>query len=298
MTPAAPGHARRIIVALRSHSEADPALDAATLLAQALQAELFGLFVEEEAALHSSALPLARLVAGAAAPAGMRRRALSPETMLAAFEHDAMACRRLLCERARRARLAWRFDRVRGEGMRAAGQAAGAGDILLLQEAHVGAGMRGIVADARAAAKRLGGMILLGPWPRRSSGPVVAVVESLRAGGGGGGDADGRILHLAAHIAGARQDPLLLFVAGGTREEAEEALRHARGRLPAGGRVEGYAFLGDPVAEICHGLRVCAPSFVLLDVEGALFRDDARAERLLRSARAPVALLKSGDSPG
>ena len=292
--PASPRPVRRIIVALRSHSEADPAFAAAAVVAQAMQAEIFGLFVEEEAALHSSALPFARLVGGAFAAGAA---APSPERMLAAFEQDAMACRRLLSQRARRERLAWRFDRVRGESLRAAGEAAAAGDILLLQDAYGGAGMGEVIAGARAAAERLGGMILLGPWRRRADGPVVAIIENISAEGGlDAGDADERILALAARMAQAQGNRLLLFAAGDTPAAAGEALRHGQSLLPAG--AEGYAFLGDPVAEICHGLGVCEPSFVLLDVDGLLFRDDIRAAQLLRSARAPVALLKSRSPSG
>ena len=292
MTSSAPSKRfRRIVITLRSHSEADSALNAATILAQALKAELFGLFVEEEAALHSSALPFARVVGRSPT------QTLSRETMLAAFEHDAVACRRMLSVRAKQARVAWQFDRVRGESHQAADQQAGQGDILLLQESYGGAGVREIIAQARAATDRLGGMILMGPWQCRRSGPVVAIIENIRAEGGiDAGDTDERILQLAMRIAKEQASRLLLFVVGETREETDEALQHAQEQLPLGATMDGYAFHGDAVAEVCHGLQVCAPSFVLLDVEGVLFRDDARAERLLRSAKSPVALLKSRES--
>lgn len=286
---------KRIVVALRSHSEADTALNAATVLAQALRAELFGLFVEEESVLQSSDLPFARAV-------GMRRGAqVSRENMLAAFEQDALACRRLLSSSAERARVSWRFDRVRGESYEiffgeSKERDAGREDILLLQESYGGGSVRGIIARARGAAERCGGMILLGPWRRRRVGPVVAIVENIGSEGGmDAGDADERILDLAVRIAREQGSRLLVFVVGETRAETDEALRQAQAGLPAGESLEGYAFLGDAVGEVCHGLAVSAPSFVLLDVEGVLFRDDARAERLLRSARSPVALLKSRD---
>ena len=292
-SPAPSKRFRRIVITLRSHSEADPALNAATILARALKAELFGLFVEEEAALHSSELPFARVVGRS--PSGAQT--LSRETMLAAFEHDAVACRRMLSMRAKQARVAWQFDRVRGESHHAADQQAGQGDILLLQESYGGAGVREIIAQARAATDRLGGMILMGPWQRRRSGPVVAIIENISSEGGiDAGDADERILQLAMRIAKEQASRLLLFVVGETREETDEALQHAQEQLPLGATMDGYAFHGDAVAEVCHGLQVCAPSFVLLDVEGVLFRDDARAERLLRSAKSPVALLKSRES--
>lgn len=281
---------KRIVVALRSHSEADTALNAATILAQALKAELFGLFVEDESVLHSSALPFARVI-------GTRAEIqVSRENMLAAFEQDALACRRLLSLNARRAQVSWRFDRVRGESYGEADRAAGRGDILLLQESYGGGGVRSVIARARDAAERFGGMILLGPWQRRQAGPVIAIIENIQAEGGmDKSDADERILDLAMRIAREQGSRLLVFVAGETRADADEALRQAHAQLPAGESLEGYAFLGDAVGEICHGLAVSAPSFVLLDVEGVLFRDDVRAEKLLRSARSPVALLKSRD---
>ncbi|MCY4031291.1 MAG: hypothetical protein OXF05_04155 [Hyphomicrobiales bacterium] len=286
---------KRIVVALRSHSEADIAVNAATILAQALRAELCGLFVEQESVLQSSGLPFAQVV-------GMRRGAqVSRENMLAAFEQDALACRRLLSSRAERARVAWRFDRVRGESYEIffnepKERAAEREDILLLQESYGGGSVREIIAHARGAAERFGGMILLGPWRRRHAGPVVAVIENIGTEGGmDAGDADERILDLAIRIAHEQGSRLLVFVVGETHAEAEEALRQAQARLPGGESLEGYAFLSDAVGEVCHGLAVSEPSFVLLDVEGVLFRDDARAERLLRSARSPVALLKSRD---
>lgn len=284
---------KRIVVALRSHSEADTALNAAAILAQALQAELCGLFVEQESVLQSSGLPFAQVV-------GIRRGAqVSRENMLAAFEHDALACRRLLSSRAKRARVTWRFDRVRGESYEiffneSKERAAECEDILLLQESYGGGSVREIITRAREAAERFGGMILLGPWRRRQVGPVAAVVENIGTESGmGADDAEGRILDLAIRIAREQGSRLLVFVVGETHAEVDEALRRAQTRLPAGESLEGYTFLSDAVGEVCHGLAVSEPSFVLLDVEGVLFRDDARAERLLRSARSPVALLKS-----
>lgn len=282
---------QRVVIALRSHSEAISAVNAATVLAQALEAELFGLFVEEETALSSSALPFAQVVRSA-----RKSRDLSPENMLAAFEHDAVACRRLISSRASRASLSWNFSRVRGETYRVAGDTAKREDILLLQEPYGGSGVRKIIAGARAMSGRHGGMVLLGPWQPRQAGPVVAIIESVQAKGGiDSPDADERILQLALLVARKQRRRLLLFLVGGHRDEADEALRQARARMPPGEIMDGYIFPGDPVTEVCHGLHVCAPSFVLLDVEGVLFQDDARAEQLLRRARCPVALLRSRD---
>ena len=102
---------RRIVMALDTASSVLPAIEAAAGLALGLNAELAGLFIEDERLLRFAGLPFAREFGFASA----RARPLAPAAVEHALRAQAEQLRRLLAATAERLSLAWTLEVVRGE---------------------------------------------------------------------------------------------------------------------------------------------------------------------------------------
>ncbi len=119
---------RRIVMALDTASSALPAIEAAAGLALGLDAELAGLFIEDERLLRFAGLPFARELGTASA----RARPLAPESVERALRAQAEQLRRLLAQTAERLSLVWTLEVVRGEVLRSVLERASASDLLVL----------------------------------------------------------------------------------------------------------------------------------------------------------------------
>ncbi len=119
---------RRIVMALDTASSVLPAIEAAAGLALGLNAELAGLFVEDERLLRFAGLPFAREFGFASA----RARPLAPASIEHALRAQAEQLRRLLAATAERLSFAWTLDVVRGEVPRSVLARTGASDLLVL----------------------------------------------------------------------------------------------------------------------------------------------------------------------
>ncbi len=132
---------RRIVMALDTASSVLPAIEAAAGLALGLNAELAGLFVEDERLLRFAGLPFAREFGFASA----RSRPLAPAAVEHALRAQAEQLRRLLAATAERLSLAWTLEVVRGEVPRSVLARARASDLLVLGRSEYtwpGAGRR------------------------------------------------------------------------------------------------------------------------------------------------------------
>lgn len=119
---------RRIVMALDTASSVLPAIEAAAGLALGLNAELAGLFIEDERLLRFAGLPFAREFGFASAGS----RPMAPVAVERALRAQAEQLRRLLAETAQRLSIAWTLDVVRGEVLRSVLARAGAADLLVL----------------------------------------------------------------------------------------------------------------------------------------------------------------------
>lgn len=126
--PIEPEKIRRIVIALDTASSVPPAIEAAAGLALGLNAELAGLFIEDERLLRFAGLPFAREFGYASA----RARPLAPASVEQALRAQAEQLRRLLAATAERLSLAWTLEVVRGEVPRSVLARAGASDLLVL----------------------------------------------------------------------------------------------------------------------------------------------------------------------
>jgi nucleotide-binding universal stress UspA family protein len=119
---------RRIVMALDTASSVLPAIEAAAGLALGLNAELAGLFIEDERLLRFAGLPFAREFGFASA----RSRLLAPASVEHALRAQAEQLRRLLAATAERLSLAWTLEVVRGEVLSSVLARAGDADLLVL----------------------------------------------------------------------------------------------------------------------------------------------------------------------
>ena len=119
---------RRIVMALDTASSVLSAIEAAAGLALGLNAELAGLFIEDERLLRFAGLPFAREFGFASA----RARQLAPASVEHALRAQAEQLRRLLAATAERLSFAWTLEVVRGEVPRSVLTCAGASDLLVL----------------------------------------------------------------------------------------------------------------------------------------------------------------------
>jgi nucleotide-binding universal stress UspA family protein len=143
---------RRILVALDASLHSQAALEAASELAQALKAELIGIFVEDVNLLHLAGLPFAREVEY---PSGIARPLDSP-SMERGLRIQAEQARQTLAGIAARRQLQWSFRVVRGQVAAELLTAAQEADLLALGRAswastrrvRLGATARMVVAQA------------------------------------------------------------------------------------------------------------------------------------------------------
>ena len=119
---------RRIVMALDTASSVLPAIEAAAGLALGLNAELAGLFIEDERLLRFAGLPFAREFGFASAGT----RDLAPAAVEQALRAQAEQLRRLLAATAERLSFAWTLEVVRGEVPRSVLARAEASDLLVL----------------------------------------------------------------------------------------------------------------------------------------------------------------------
>ena len=119
---------RRIVMALDTASSVLPAIEAAAGLALGLNAELAGLFVEDERLLRFAGLPFAREFGYASA----RGRALAPASVEHALRAQAEQLRRLLAATAERLSFTWTLEVLRGEVPRSVLSRTGSSDLLVL----------------------------------------------------------------------------------------------------------------------------------------------------------------------
>lgn len=244
MSAAGPLRLRRVLVALDLSAHGAAALEAAAALAARLDAELQGLYIEDEELLRFAAHPAARVLReGAAAAQALTREALEAELALLARE-----ARRALEEAARRAGSRHAFavarDRVAAALVRAAGEA---GLLVLGRSGHAPRPARTLGSTARSVLADAPGAVLLLHAGERVEGPVLAVDD--------GSPAAGRALALAQALAAPGEPAVLRTDALDAPRLAAEVQRRGAALLvlPSGAGGDEQALLA---ALPCAVLRV------------------------------------------
>jgi nucleotide-binding universal stress UspA family protein len=218
---------RRIVMALDTASSVLPAIEAAAGLALGLNAELAGLFVEDERLLRFAGLPFAREFGHASA----RGRALAPASLEHALRGQAEQLRRLLAATAERLSLTWTLEVVRGEVARSALARTSGSDLLVLGRSEYswpGARRRADPAQ---------------PFPALAARPIAVVFD--------GSPTARRALSIGSTLAGVTGSELTVLIPV-TGTETFNELRQRAAQYLAGRASASYFYLrdGDPASII------------------------------------------------
>jgi hypothetical protein len=276
----------RIIVGFKAEAGVGRSVDAGTLLAETIKADLVGLFVQDEALMNVAGMPFARVLN----QQNPTPREFTPDQMQEALTRHAAICKRTLSRRAVDARVRWSFRNERGNMVAVMMAQADAGDIMVMPVETHGLGLRGVMRQVRDSSIRVRGVVV--PAISRfaaGAGPVVAMDDGDDAGEG--------TIRLAARIAIQSGKPLHVFAIASSEKDVSRITERAAQLSGLGLSVTMHRFIPGSPQTIASSLGHIAPSFVVGDMEGEPFRDDQAALSLLRAARAPVLLLRY-DSDG
>lgn len=270
---------RRVVIGLNAVSGAESSVAAGATLAAAIEAEMVGVFQRREAMLDAAELPFSRVVrAGSSIAAPVSRGAMEQ-----AITRREGVCRKVLSVRAERLRVRWSFRSAPEEAETLLEAESLENDLVVLPRTSGETGMP-VAFDrtSRAALQRAAGIVFADAG--NAGGPVVAIDD---------GDAIGaetvRLATRIADVTGADLDLLAIAAsaedAGAIADRARE-IAHRRHTL----RIERYP--PGAVTSIANALHRLVPSFVVADLKGDPFGDEAAQRVLLRAARAPVVLLR------
>jgi nucleotide-binding universal stress UspA family protein len=204
-------HIRRILVALDVSTHSLAALDAAAVLAANLQAELVGLFVEDENLLHLAGLPFAQELRS---PSAARHRMSSDK-----MEHDmrlqASQARRALEAAAEHAQARWSFRTVRGQVSASVLAAALDADLLAMGRVSRPFSHRDrLGSTARAATTGTKRSLLLASQAGILDYPVLVTYD--------GSEAAQQALSAASRLAKETGDELNVLLLSDSEEEVEK----------------------------------------------------------------------------
>ena len=271
----------RVVIALKMSGDVDPAIAAATLLAEATRGELIGLFVEDDSLINLADLPFTRAIKyGERIP-----RQFTRDTMIAAFARAAAACRQALSTEAAKAKVRWSFVTERGEFSSKLQGVVLAGDFLVISGEAQGFGAGQLLKELRSSPAGLRGVlvsVLQRSRPRK--GPVIAIDD---------GDEKGeQTIKLASQIAMVTGNDLMIFVVADNDASATQIIERARRIANPSQSISTYRFPPGTPQSIAAATSEFDASFVVADQQGEPFVDDKAALALFRAARAPVLLLQ------
>jgi nucleotide-binding universal stress UspA family protein len=211
---------RRILVALDASPESLAALEHAADLAARLQAELAGLFIEDEDLLNLARLPFAREVSRLTR-AG---RALDAEILEEELRAQAALSRRALKEMAEAMNLRWSFRVLRGRVERELETAASETDLLALGRRPQRIGGERLGRTTARMVKELHCSVLLSGAKRAAPDAPVAILYTEAS------CADAA-LALAGQAAREEKRPLLVIISAKDQAEFEARRKRVQERL-------------------------------------------------------------------
>lgn len=252
--PASPRVFSRILVALDSTQASRSALESAALLAEALQYELVGLFVEDSDLVALASLPFSREVRRSGAI-----RDIDPAVLQKDVEAHAAAARYALRQAAVRRNLRWSFRSVRGDVDAVITAAAAEVDIVCVSRRGAGRYRRAPMGSpARVALDRQAPVLVAGQLTDRIEKPVAVIIDQAESGQAS--------VRLAGRIAAKAKTGLIVLEFLPLEADIAEVRARIESELP-GGVTARYVLLSreDPCG-LLDGLRRDDYSLVLYGV--------------------------------
>lgn len=272
---------RRILVAMDASQGSLSALETATALAELVQAELEGLFIEDADLLALANLPFSREVR----LTGGGVQALDVAVLERDIRLHAMAARRAMQRAAARRRLRWTFRSVRGSVSSELASAARSVDILcigrrgqsLLRTVRLGNTIRAALRSAPV-------VLVAGTATGALAAPVAVVV--------GPAGITGSALQFASEVAGKMAQPLLVFVTGRDSGVIAARRRQIEAALPNGRPVRFGSVDSAHMPALFEMLRAQRQGLVVCGARS----DEGQIEwleRLIGSVDCPVLVFKT-----
>jgi len=252
---------RRIVVAADASAPGRAALDAAIRLAQRLQAELEGLYLEDINLKRLAALPIAREFRFGEAARGAAGVADD-------LRAEAMRLRQAFEEAASRARVRASFRIAEGRIEHAIVTETGGADLLV-----VGFGRRAAFAAPRAAA-------------------TAAAVATRPLVLYDGSDGAGRALELAARLADDEPGSLTVVIRAASEADALKLRRKAAQLLAGHEQAARFRAAADPtLTELCRAVTADGASALVIASEDALLQGEG-FRRMLDDVLCPVLVVR------
>ncbi len=272
---------RRILVALDASPQSLAALDAAVTMAQRMEAELAGLFVEDENLLRAAESPYAREILYPSA----KESPLSRSSLERTLRTQAEKARASLSSAAQRAHVPWSFRSVRGQVTPELLAAAAQTDLIVMGKVGWSLGARFRIGSTALELIESAIPVLL------LSGDTMPAILHLLVFYDGSAEAK-RALEFAAVLAGADSGKLTVLLAA-PDEETTKTMRAEATNLLADSDIEARWQRIDP-ADRAGLLRL------LRDAQNGLFvlggseplQKLPLLEAVLRESKVPVLLLR------
>ena len=273
---------KRILVALDASTHSLAALEAAAQLAAALQAEIQGLFVEDDDLMRAAALPFTREVR----PLSHAPRTFDHASMRRTFRAQAGQARRALEAVAIAAGVDFSFRVSQGQVALELLSAAAEADLLTLGQASIArCSRRKLGTTARTVVSQASGPVLLLRRGLHLDLPVAAVYD--------GSEQAERALHLAYQLA--RQDassPLTVLVLGDDAETVhhrrQAVTEHYGERMP---HLHIRPLTDTAIARLAEVVHEEEAGVLALPIDSAFLQND-RLPTLLTLTSCPVLLAR------
>lgn len=219
----------QVVVACDAVGENQASIEAAARLADWLHAALRGIFVEDEALLHLTAIPPVRYVGST----GESFAAIDERTVLHQFEAHAARMRAVLEAAARARELGWTFDVVRGQPNMAILNTSDEDLLVIEMQSRPFAGSARLASRLLTAAVQSERPILLLRSGAGATHDIICLIQ-------GTGESAARLVVFATRLASAGKRSLTLFLASNAINEraALELVRSVSPELAERCRIE------------------------------------------------------------
>lgn len=272
---------KRILVALDASTHSLAALEAAADLAATLEAELLGLFVEDENLLHLAGLPFAREVRAPSAAS----REMSSDRMEQDLRLQAAQARRALRAAAERVQARWSFRTVRGQVTPAVLAAALEADLVAMgRMSQSVSGRSRLGSTARATTRGTRRSVLLMQQGSDLSYPVLVTFD--------GSPAAWQALLAATRLARASGDDLSVLLLNDVPEAVDNMKDQVSAWLRKRDLKAHYSWLAEAtVSALIKLVNASADCVLVLGGENPLLEAESIQE-LLDETDCPVLLVR------
>ena len=279
-----PQNTGRILLQVRSNRPSTVALETTVRIAQAFQAEIESLIIEDQQLFELAGFPFAREIS----LSGRHSRALSVSDVERDARLTVTAIRRRVDAIAGRARVMHHARVVRDEpthALCAACADSNASWRLVALAEPFGSDSIDTVRQVLASLAGRAGLLLFGPRARRSSGPVVIVLEDV--------DKLSVLLQMAQSLATGENGQIIVLITDDSVEELqhmEGQVRLILGQTPNVSLAAATATLGE-AAVIVEATRRLKGSLIL-GHSGGLLMPAEGALRHLTGLESPLVLVR------